>query len=174
MRIVLAAVWLAVLAPAPVRAALPSPPFALEVAPTRPRVGEGTEVRVVPRGGTGHYDLYVMWATGVRAAFLAPDGRWSPRPVAWASGVAARGAAVSRRWPTPGPPGQVPLALVVVDVGGDPLDRAQWRFRPTLVSVRAPGTASIPAPPPAEIGWLMLSTALTSVLVWALPPRRAG
>ena len=48
----------------------------------------------------------------------------------------AAGAPISLRW-APGPPGEIPLALVVVPRGGDPLARFAWTFRPVLAWISA-------------------------------------
>jgi hypothetical protein len=60
--------------------------------------------------------------------------------VALRAAVPASGAPLELRW-APGPPGEIPLALVVVLRGGDPLDRFAWTFRPILtrIEARAPG-----------------------------------
>jgi hypothetical protein len=43
----------------------------------------------------------------------------------------------------PGPPGEIPLALVVLPPGGDPLARFAWTFRPVLawIGARPPAPA---------------------------------
>jgi hypothetical protein len=117
-------------------AALPLPPFTLDVTPTRVSAGEAVQLEITPRGGSGQFDLYVMWALVPEAAFLTPDGAWSPRPVAFRARVPAAGSPLGLRW-VPGPPGEIPLALVVVPAGGDPLARFAWTFRPVLVRVTA-------------------------------------
>jgi hypothetical protein len=130
-----------VLATPAAEAMLPAPPFALDVAPTRVAAGESVLLQITPRGGSGEYDLYIMWALAPEAAFLTPDGVWSPRPVAFRAGVPAAGAPISLRW-VPGPPGEIPLALVVLPRGGEPLARFAWTFRPVLawISARAPAS----------------------------------
>jgi hypothetical protein len=99
-------------------------------------------LQITPRGGSGEFDLYIMWALAPEAAFPTPDGVWSPRPVAFRAGVPAAGAPISLRW-APGPPGEIPLALVVAPRGGDPLARFAWTFRPLLawISARTPARA---------------------------------
>jgi hypothetical protein len=131
-----------VLAAAGAEATLPAPPFALDVAPARVAAGESVLLQVTPRGGAGEFDLYIMWALAPEAAFLTPDGAWSPRPVAFRAGVPAAGAPINLRW-VPGPPGEIPLALVVLPRGGDPLARFAWTFRPVLawISARGPDSA---------------------------------
>lgn len=148
---------------APGEAALPAPPFTLDVTPTRIAAGESVVVRITPTGGAGSFDLYLMWALAPEAAFLGPDGVWAPRPVAFRPAVAAAGAPITGRW-TPNPPGEIPLALVVVPAGGDPMDRFAWVFRPVLVplSVRV---AAVPVPVP----WRVLAPlAIGTLLVCAL------
>ena len=106
----------------------------------------GAEIRAaraplwVPHAYTGapFFDLYIMWALAPEAAFLTPEGVWSPRPVAFRAGMPAAGAPISLRW-APGPPGEIPLALVVVPRGGDPLARFAWTFRRCW-----PGSAQAP------------------------------
>ena len=159
----------------PAVAALPSPPFALYATPAQPSAGEAVTITVVPRGGTGRYDLYLMWATGVRAAFLSPDGRWSPRPIPWLVGASAASGVIALRWGGPGPPGDVPgdvpLALVIVAPGGDPLDRTQWQSRPALASLRVSRQASRPAPDAAVITPLVAAAVLAIALVVVFPRR---
>jgi hypothetical protein len=131
-----------VLAASGAEATLPAPPFALDVSPARVAAGESVLLQVTPRGGSGEFDLYIMWALAPEAAFLTPEGVWSPRPVAFRAGVPAAGAPISLRW-VPGPPGEIPLALVVLPRGGDPLARFAWTFRPVLawISARPPAPA---------------------------------
>jgi hypothetical protein len=124
-----------VLAPGAARAALPAPPFALDVAPTRVAAGEAVTLTITPSGGAGEYDLYLMWALVPEAAFLTPAGAWSPQPVPFLARQGAGGQPFRARW-TPVPPGDIPLALVVVPAGGDPLARFDWRFRPVVTHLR--------------------------------------
>jgi hypothetical protein len=146
----------------PGEAALPSPPFTLDVTPSRIDAGDSVVVRITPTGGAGSFDLYLMWALAPEAAFLGPDGAWAPRPTAFRAGVAAGGAPISARW-TANPPGEIPLALVVVPAGGDPMDRFAWAFQPVLapLSVRV-AAAPVPVPwrvlAPLAIGTLVACT----------------
>lgn len=148
-----------VLACSGAEAALPAPPFALDVSPARTASGEAVLVRITPTGGTGDFDLYLMWALAPEAAFLTPEGVWSPRPVAFRAAVAATGAPITLRW-VPSPPGEIPLALVVVPRGGDPMDRFAWEFRPVLaeLSARAPA-------PPAALPWRVLAPLVIGTLL---------
>ena len=59
-----------------------------------------------------------------------------------------------------GPGREIPLALVVVPAGGDPLARFAWTYRPTLVriSIQAPGPAA-----PLDVRGLASLAALTLV-----------
>ncbi|HET7343699.1 MAG TPA: hypothetical protein VFL90_19705 [Methylomirabilota bacterium] len=120
-------------------AALPAPPFTLDVDPTRPAAGQPVTIVVTPRGDAGVFDVYLMWALSAEAGFLGADGAWSPRPLAFRAGVPATGAPIVMRW-VPGPGSDIPLALVVVPAGADPLARFGWTYRPALVriAVQAP------------------------------------
>jgi hypothetical protein len=123
-------------------AALPAPPFELSVAPKAMLSGDDVAVRLRPRAhATGQWDLYVVWLYSERAAFLGPDGAWWPRPVLFRARATA-GETVTVTWKNAGPGGEATLALLTVDPGGDPLERLDWRFRPSLATVRI-------APPPA-------------------------
>ena len=147
---------------APGEATLPAPPFTLDVAPVRIDAGESVVLRITPTGGAGSFDLYLMWALAPEAAFLGGDGAWAPRPTAFRAGVAASGAPISVRW-TPTPPGEIPLALVVVPAGGDPMDRFAWVVRPVLTPLSVRVAASpVPVPwrvlAPLAIGTLLVCT----------------
>jgi hypothetical protein len=145
-------------------AALPAPPFALDVTPARVAPGQAVTVTLTPRGGPGVFDLYLMWALVPEAAFLTPEGAWSPRPVAFRAGMAATGAPVSLRW-VPGPPGEIPLALVAVPAGADPLARFGWRFRPVVVEIHARPPAPAVALDLAALAPVALGTLLACALV---------
>jgi hypothetical protein len=125
-------------------AALPAPPFALDVTPSRAAPGQPVQLALTPRGGTGAWDVYVMWAFSPEAAFLTPQGEWSPRPVAFRARTAASGPPITTRWVV-NRAGDIPLALVVVEPGGDPLARFTWTFRPEITWLSAPAPAA-PAP----------------------------
>jgi len=140
-------------------AALPAPPFALAVSPAHIAAGEAVLVRITPTGGPGEFDLYLMWALAPEAAFLTPEGAWSPRPVAFRAAAAATGSPITLRW-VPSPPGEIPLALVVVPRGGDPMDRFAWEFRPVLVPLRAQASA-----PQAALQWRVLGPLAIATLL---------
>src|SRR5262249_23563053 len=53
-------------------AALPAPPFTLDLAPTRVGPGQPVRLQITPRGGDGEFDVYVMWEQSEEAAFLTP------------------------------------------------------------------------------------------------------
>jgi hypothetical protein len=94
------------------------------------------------RVGSGRsevFDVYVMWAGDERAAFLAPDGIWAPRPVAWRARVTPGDGPHVAEWRMPNPVGALRLALVVVPTGGDPLARRDWRFRPEVLTLTVRG-----------------------------------
>jgi hypothetical protein len=144
--------------------ALPAPPFALDVTPVRVTAGAPVTLTLTPRGGAGAFDLYLMWALVPEAAFLTPAGGWSPRPIAFRAGLAAAGAPVQVRW-VPAPPGDIPLALVVVPAGADPLDRFAWRFRPLVVEIHAHPPAAGVALDAATLAPLALVALLSCALV---------
>jgi len=127
-------------------AALPAPPFTLDVAPTRVGPGQPVRLQITPRGLAGEFDVYLMWEQSEEAAFLTPRGTWAPQPVAFRPRLSARGAPVTVQW-IPNPPGDIPLALVVLRPGDDPMTRASWRFRPVVawVGVEPPATSAAPA-----------------------------
>jgi hypothetical protein len=156
-----------------VAAALPAAPFALSVAPARAAVGETVSVTVTPRGGTGTWDLYVLWLYSERAAFLADDGTWRPRPARFRAGMAA-GQSVSGRWTRVGPAGAATLALIAVEPGGDPLARLDWRFEPSLATLEVvdpgPRGAGLPG---STLTLLALAGSVAIAVVLAWPPRRA-
>jgi hypothetical protein len=145
-------------------AALPAPPFALEVVPARVTAGEAVTLRITPLGGRGEFDVFLMWALSAEAAFLTPEGTWSPRPVAFRARMPAAGPVVVMRW-VPGPPGDIPLALVVVPAGADPLARWAWAFRPVLVEISARPPAAGAALDALGLAPLALATALACALV---------
>src|SRR5262249_53939423 len=69
-----------VLAPPTAHAALPTPPFTLTAAPSSVDAGDAVSIDVVPRATEGGpWDVYVVWLYAERAAFLGPDGAWTPR-----------------------------------------------------------------------------------------------
>jgi len=117
-------------------AALPAPPFTLDVAPTRVGPGQPVRLQITPRGLAGEFDVFLMWEQSEEAAFLTPRGTWAPQPVAFRPRLSARGAPVTVQW-IPNPPGDIPLALVVLRPGDDPMTRAAWTFRPEVTWVRA-------------------------------------
>jgi hypothetical protein len=159
MRRLAVALALALLAPGAAVAALPAPPFALEIAPLRVTAGQPVRLVITPRGGEGLFDLYLMWALSPEAAFLTPQGTWSPQPVAFRAGIRASGEPIVGRW-LPGPGREIPLALVVVAAGGDPLARFAWTYRPAFARI------SVDAPvdrPPLDVGEMAPLAALTLV-----------
>jgi len=127
-------------------AALPAPPFTLDVAPTRVGAGQPVRLSITPRGDAGEFDVYLMWEQSEEAAFLTPQGTWAPKPVAFRPRLSARGAPVTVQW-IPNPPGEIPLALVVLRPGDDPMTRAAWSFRPVVTWVRV--DTPVAAPPAA-------------------------
>ena len=145
-------------------AALPAPPFTLDVAPTRSGPGQPVRLQITPRGGAGEFDVYVMWETSEEAAFLTPQGTWSPQPVPFRPRLPARGSPVTVQW-IPNPPGDIPLALVVLRPGDDPLTRAAWTFRPTTTSVSVEVPAATPPVVWSALAPLAGATLLACTLV---------
>jgi hypothetical protein len=161
--LVVVALGAAVVAPGAAEAALPAPPFDLSVTPTWTTAGDTVMLDVAPRGradGTT-WDLYVLWLYSDAAAFLTPEGAWSPRPVPWRARLPG-GQHASAPWPRVGPPDDITLALVVVEPGGDPLQRLTWRFRPALA------TAHVRGPGPAPAWRRLLGPALVALCAVAL------
>ncbi|MBI4635638.1 MAG: hypothetical protein HY727_04750 [Candidatus Rokubacteria bacterium] len=174
--------WLAgllvVLAPgtAVTAAALERPPFDFSVWPSRVREGEPVTIHLSARGRTGaaaaQYDVYLVWATSERAAFLSPQGAWSPEPVPYRSRVSpGRTAPVTSPWRA-GPPGEISLTMVVVPASAHPLIRSNWAFQPVLqwITVR-------PATPAGDLmktvlGPLGLGAAAACLLVLLYGRRR--
>ena len=153
-------------------AALSESPFALSVAPTKTTVGRTVTVTLTPRGGAGTWDVYIVWLRSERAAFLAPDGTWRPRPVPFRAGVAA-GQTVSGQWRDARPAGDATLAALTVEPGADPLERLDWRFRPSLASldVVEPRPVAHGMPGTTLVGLVVAAVvAVAVVLVW--PPVR--
>jgi hypothetical protein len=145
-------------------AALPAPPFSLEVTPSRVGPGQPVQLSITPRGDVGEFDVYVMWEQSEEAAFLTPQGTWAPRPVAFRPRMPARGAAVTLPW-IPNPPGDIPLALVVLRPGDDPMTRAAWSFRPVVTRVRVDAPAAASAESVRALAPLAGATVLACALV---------
>ena len=157
MKAAIAAAALTLVLAAGAEASLPAPPFTLDVTPAQVAAGQPVALTLTPRGGAGAWDLYLMWAFSPEAAFLTPDGAWSPRPVAFRARVPAAGPAITLRW-VPTPPRDIPLALVVVPAGGDPLARFAWTFRPLIawISARPPAARA-----PLDVATLAALAAVT-------------
>jgi hypothetical protein len=153
--------------------ALPECPFVLSVAPAEPRAGGNVTLTVTPRrDATGTWDIYVVWLYSERAAFLGADGAWWPRPVAFHARLAA-GQTATGEWKNARPAGPVTLALLAVEPGADPLQRLQWRFRPSLAAL----TVVDPTAPTVSVPWatlaaLSLAGLVAIALVLLVPPAR--
>jgi hypothetical protein len=114
-----------------------------------------------------------MSAAGERAAFLSPQGAWAPARTPFRTAVSA-GTSLVTPW-RPDPAGEIPLAMILVAPGGDPLDRQQWAFRPELASV----TVGAPARPLVGLAWpesamVVAVAAVACALVLLLRPRDDG
>jgi hypothetical protein len=155
------------LAPTTAHAALPTPPFALTAAPSSVDAGDAVSIDVVPRATEGGpWDVYVIWLYAERAAFLGPDGAWTPQRVPFRARLAA-GEPVRGAWLRAGPPGDATLALVVVRPGADPLDRAEWKYRPALANVHvAVPPAARPPRSWTTLAGLLGVAVLATVLIW--------
>ena len=156
------------IAPTTTHARLPAPPFDLEIAPARVSEGASATLEVAPHvaratessAAAAKYDVYVMWAYSEEAAFLTPAGAWSPTPVPLVRDTTVQSAPTIRAtWNGARPVMDIPLAVLVVPAGADPLDRAQWSYRPVIrwLSVRAPSRS-----------WQLTSNALLLGLVGAV------
>ena len=159
-----------VLSASAAEATLPFSPFELTVAPASFLSGSDTNLTVRRRDGVqGRWDLYVVWLYSERAVFLAPDGTWRPRPTPLRAGV-ADGETVTVTWKNAGPPGEATLALLTVEPGGDPLERLDWRFRPSLATVKITAP-SVPRTLPYETlaALLVASLGAVALVLW---PRR--
>jgi Bacterial membrane protein YfhO len=161
-----------VLSASAAHAALPAPPFELTVAPATFVSGSDPSVTVRPRGGAGgRWDLYVVWLYSERAVFLGADGAWHPRPTPFRAGAAA-GETATVTWKNAGPAGEATLALLTVDRGGNPLERLDWRFRPSLATVKI-GAPPMPRSLPYDTLAVLLVASLGAialVLRWARWP----
>src|SRR5262249_15391778 len=161
------------LAPAVGHAALPAPPFALAATPSSVVAGDAVAVRVIPRSGPGgQWDAYIVWLYAENAAFLGPNGAWTPRPVPFRAGLA--GGDIARGvWAHTGPPGDGTLALVLVRPGADPLDRAEWTHRPALatVHVAAPDVTRSSLSWPMLLGLVAAAVARAAVVSGRTLPR---
>jgi hypothetical protein len=149
--------------PTPAWAALPAPPFTLDVSPSDVGPGERAVVTLTPRPGApprAALDVYLLWAGDERAAFLAPDGAWASRPVAWRARATPGEGPIVGEWRTPGPAGALRLALVVVPAGGDPLARRDWTYRPELATLRVRGAPRAGGGLAISELWAMLAATL--------------
>jgi hypothetical protein len=159
-------------------AALPAPPFELSVAPVTFLSGGDASVTVRPRGNAaGRWDLYVVWLYTERGVFLGADGEWRPRPTPFRAGAAA-GETVTVTWRNAGPAGEATLALVTIEPGGDPLERLDWRFRPSLATVKITAPPAPRTLPSGTLAALLLASAAAVALAlrwprWPTPPRGA-
>jgi hypothetical protein len=158
----------------PADADLPAAPFRLVVSPSHARAATPVNIRLEPRGAhAGTWDVYLMSATGERAAFLSGQGAWAAVRTPFRTAVSA-GTPLVVPW-TPAPAGEIPLAMILVAPGGDPLDRRQWAFRPELAAVTVGGTA----PPRVGLPWpqsamVVAVAAIACALVLLLRPRAEG
>jgi hypothetical protein len=153
-------------------AALPAPPFELGVTPATFVSGSDPSVTIRPRvGAAGRWDLYVVWLYSERAVFLGADGAWRPRPTPFRAGASA-GETTTATWKNAGPAGEATLALLTVDPGGNPLERLDWRFRPSLATVKISAPPTPRALPYDTLAVLLVASlaAVALVLRWPRSP----
>ena len=157
-------------------AALSGPPFDLRLSSLALTEGGAVTVRVTPRPvarGDERYDVYLLLASVEEAAFLTPEGTWARRSVPDVRGLSTTDSPVVRQWSNVWPSGRYALAMVVVPPSGDPLDRAEWRYRPAIVWFQiAPLRRGETRPPLATVGGLGIATATAIALVWWASRRR--
>lgn len=172
---------LAGLAIAPALAsALESMPFTLDVpghvrAQDTVRVtvtGRGTATSLAPAPAATPVDLYLVWAFRPDARYLAPDGTWSTEPVPLRRGVVpwAR-TPMTIDWRAEAV-GSISLALVAVEAGGHPVDRARWVWSPELrwVTVRTPWSLDERARPTLALVGLASVVSAAILLAYARRP----
>jgi hypothetical protein len=167
----------------PTAAALPSPPLDFGVAAETAAPDGPITIRVAALPGRPWppgmaLDVYVLWATGERAAFLRPDGVWSPIPVPFRPAMDATSPPAVLVWRPLRRHAEIPLAMLAVPAGVDPLRRGGWTHRPMLRSIRVPVEGgvrrydvTIIASLGAAAGLAILAVA---VLRWAAPGRSAA
>ena len=174
------------LAPTSTSARLPTPPFDFEISPTRVSEGGSATIEVAPRvaratessGEPAKYDVYVMWAYSEEAAFLTPAGAWSPAPVALVRDTTVQSAPTVRAtWNGARPVMDIPLAVLVVPAGADPLDRARWSYRPVIrwLSVTAPSRPWSPTSNALLLGFVAVAASVAIAVgdtAWRKPSRR--
>jgi len=123
-------------------AALPPMPFEVTLPPHANHL-DTARIEITPRGGgasTSAVDLYLVWAFRPDARFIAPDGSWTSDPVSVRRvAPAAPPAPLSVDWRAD-PVGRISIALVAVEAGAHPADRARWVWSPELawVTIHAP------------------------------------
>lgn len=162
------------LGPAPADSSLREPPIAFTISPRLVAPDQPLTLRVVaaPAARWAHespLDVYIMWATTERAAFLGPDGVWSPVPVAFRPSVNAASAPMVLEWRPPEPHGEIPLAMVAVPAGVDPLLRSNWTYRPVLRSARVAVQAPHRPLDSFTVAAVLSATALAILLVALVP-----
>jgi hypothetical protein len=162
------------LGPAPVDSSLREPPVAFTLSPRLVAPDQPLTLRVVaaPAARWAHespLDVYIMWATTERAAFLGPDGVWSPVPVAFRPSMNAASAPMVLEWRPPEPHGEIPLAMVAVPAGVDPLLRSNWTYRPVLRSARVAVEAPHRPLDSFTAAAVLSATALAILLVALVP-----
>jgi hypothetical protein len=134
------------------REAAALPPMPLEV--TFPRQAnhlDTVRVTIASRRSAASWptpvDLYLVWAWRPDARFMAPDGSWTATPV-----PVRRAARLEQMSPLTvewraEPVGRISIALIAVESGAHPIDRASWVWSPELswITVSAPSALDGPS-----------------------------
>lgn len=167
----------------PTAAALPSPPLDFSVVAETATPDGPITIRVAALPGRPWprdmaLDVYVMWATGERAAFLRPDGVWSPTPVPFRPAMDAASPPAVLVWRPLRQHAEIPLAMLAVSAGVDPLRRGKWTYRPMLRSIRVPVEGGVRPYDVTIVASLAAAAGLAilvvAVLPWAAPRRPAA
>lgn len=152
-------------------ARLPAPPFDFHISPARVSQGDSVTIQIAPAtrssATTERLDIYVLWAYAEEAAFLTREGAWAPAPVALSRDTTLKDPPpLSVTWNGARPVMDIPLALLVVPTGTDPLDRAQWAYRPVVrwLSVRGPSTPWSVTPGALVFGLVAAASSLVIAL----------
>lgn len=172
----LCVVALAVVAglPAVASSSLPRPPLEFTVSPDTVALHAPITIRVAPKSAEAwpshlRLDVYVMWATTERAAFLGPDGVWSPTPVPFRPSMDRASAPIVLEWRPLRQHPHIPLAMLAVPAGVDPLRRSTWRYQPVLRSTRVAVESPVRPYDLATAVSLIAATGLAILAVALLP-----
>jgi hypothetical protein len=129
--------------------ALERMPMELAV-PVRATQRDTVPLTITPRGGSPGatlVDVYLVWAFRPDARFIAPDGTWKSEPIPVRHAVRLADLAPFTVYWRADPAGAISVALVAVEAGRSPIDRANWLWSPQLswVTVHRPWALDRPA-----------------------------